>query len=60
MTERKSLTTVFTMRKADVGHARQELDVIDQGFLRRFDAKDAADAVYCLSVQLFKIADKTR
>lgn len=56
MEKRKTISTVFTLRSRDVGSARATLDEMSDDLVKRFEAEDDADRVYCLNVNFFELA----
>lgn len=54
--KRKSLSTLITVQKSKINEARKFLEAMEAEFRSRFDAGEKADALYCLTTQLFEIA----
>lgn len=53
--KRKYLSTVLGIKKENIESARKELESFNQKFLEKFVSEDAAEVVYCFSMQLYQL-----
>jgi len=56
METRKSATTYLTMSSRQFKAARKSIELFEQRFISEYENEDHADAVVCLSMQLFEVA----
>jgi uncharacterized protein (TIGR02147 family) len=56
--KRKYLSSYFCIRKEDVAEARNDLERMNQEFLKKYTTPKEADAVYVFSVQLFELNER--
>jgi uncharacterized protein (TIGR02147 family) len=61
VSERKVTSTIMTVRKNAVETAWSEIDGFERKFATKFDASysDGADAVYALTMQFFKVSERS-
>ena len=53
--KRKAVSTVLAVSKADLPEARAMINKFNDDFVSRFQQLESADAIYALSLQLFRI-----
>lgn len=55
--KRKYMTSVFRLRKDDLLKARQEIEIFNQNFIKKYANDRTSDLVYCLANQLYEIEE---
>lgn len=57
--KRKYLTTVFGIKKEKIEEARKKLEIFNQNFIENYAATEAAEGVYCFSLQLYQLENES-